>query len=165
MNEQFLQKLRSQHTEKRNQVSELLVRYQNEGIEPFIAKLEECRTNLTKAEADLKSVCALVGIPLDGFPDVPAGFGSSPADGQTKPQGTGDRKNIPNEQVQEAISKVLSAETTSFTLKELMMKTSFSRQQVGKAAKVLVEQGKVTETTETSSKSPGLPPKLYTWKS
>jgi hypothetical protein len=157
MNEQFLQKLRNQHSTRLNQVNDLLERYQREGIEPFIANGEKCRADLAKAEADLRAVCALVGIPTD---DEPAASSVHKAESGK----TSDRKNTPTEEVKEAISGVLSTETKSFTIRELMEKTNYSRAQVVRAADGLVKDGKITEATDTSSKAPGLPPKLFTWK-
>jgi hypothetical protein len=136
-----------------------LNRFQNEGISPFIDNVEKCRANLLKAEADLRAICALVGIPTeDGA--------SSSLDEKPESEGADKRTNVRSEDVLHAVAEILAAEVrNSFTLGQLMDKTTYSRAQVRKATKELVGQGKVSETEDTAAKSPGLKPKLYTWKS
>ena len=158
MNDEFLKKLRVQHSGKLNQFNGLLERVQRDGIEPFIAKVEECRANLSKAEAELRAVCGLVGIPTED------GVAPSSVE-QAKSEKSGNRGNIPSEQVLVAVTGTLSAEANkSFSFRELKEKTKFSRAQIAKAVKELVKEGKATEKTDTTSKAPGMKPKLFTWK-
>jgi len=158
MEDDYLNKLRALSSGKHHQLNDLIEQVKREGIEPFIVNVEQCKSNLLKAETDLKAVCLLLCIPIEG--DVAASSGEQP-----KPKKSGDRGNIKSEQVLEAVTATLSAEShKNFNFKELMVKTELSRAQIAKAAKELVKQGKATETTDTSSKAPGLKPKLYTWK-
>jgi hypothetical protein len=154
-----LNKLRALYSGKIHQLNELIERVRLEGIEPFIANVEQCRSNLVKAEADLKAVCALVGIGTEG--DV-AAFSVEQA--ESKKPGSGGY--IPSERILAAVSAILSAEPhKSFSLGELEAKTSFTNVQVRKEVKKLVKDGKVAEATDPNAKRRGFPTKIYTWKS